>query len=158
VLSTTVIRHPKERLSKCSLEPLRQRQDLCLPDGQPAVHFLKARPALSFQADGFTLLSLDAPPLSLDDGGRPLLLLDATWRLLPALKRCVKGKPVCRTLPGHYKTAYPRLSKLDAVANPEGGLASIEALYLAWRLLGHDCPQLLDDYHWRAEFLSQFSR
>ena len=40
--------------------------------------------------------------------------------------------------------------------DPTGGLASIEALYLAKRLLGDDDASLLDGYHWREEFLRQF--
>ncbi len=40
--------------------------------------------------------------------------------------------------------------------DPTGGLASVEALYAAKRLLGDDDPDVLEGYHWREAFLAQF--
>lgn len=142
-LVDVIIRHPKERLSKCSLQPLLHRPDL---------HFIKARPELSFDASGFILLDLDAPVLSPDDASMPLLLLDSTWRLLPSLMACLAGIPVRRSLPHHLATAYPRSSKLSA--DPARGLASVEALYSARRLQGRSTKGLLDHYLWRDAFLA----
>lgn len=141
-IATTVIRHPKERIRKCSLRFLHER---------PEMTFLRARPGFVFDATGFTLLAVDAPPLSPADAGRPLLLLDSTWRWLPQLLTCLRGEPVARSIPGGLRTAYPRASKL--FDDPEAGLASVEALYVARRLLGDDDPSLLDGYHWKAAFL-----
>lgn len=137
----TVIRHPKERRSKCSLTPLEERQDM---------QFHRARPGWTFDVTGFTLLALGAPELSMEDAGRPLLLLDSTWRLLPQLEACLVGEGVRRTLPT-VSTAYPRTSKI--AEDPMGGLASVEALFLAKLLLGERDDSLLADYHWRSEFL-----
>ncbi|MCB9877559.1 MAG: hypothetical protein H6835_08165 [Planctomycetes bacterium] len=142
VVPTTVIRHPKERIAKCSLRFLHER---------PEMTFLRAKPTLQFDATGFVLLAVDAAPLSLADQGRPLLLLDSTWRWLPQVAACVTGEPVRRSIPGDLVTAYPRVSKV--FDDPTGGLASIEALYVARKLLGDDDPSLLDGYHWRDEFL-----
>lgn len=172
VKSTTavIIRHPKERLSKCSLEPLRA-------ENRDGFTFLKASEELRFDATGFLLLAVDAPQIRSADAQlteeeiahlkqvhpqlgfassqllmrRPLLLLDSTWRLLPQLQACVTGNPVQRSLPTSVTTAYPRISKISA--DPQGGLASIEALYLALKLLGEDEPSLLDSYHWKNAFL-----
>lgn len=141
----TVLRHPKERISKCSLRFLHDR---------PEFTFLRARPGLRFDATGFLLLAVDAPPLDVSDRGHPLLLLDSTWRYLPQVAACVVGEPIRRSIPGDVRTAYPRVSR--NFEDPTGGLASIEALYLAKRLLGDDDPTLLDGYHWREEFLRQF--
>ena len=141
----TVIRHPKERISKCSLRFLHDR---------PEFTFLRARQGLQFDATGFLLLAVDAPPLDLSDRGHPLLLLDSTWRYLPQVAACVIGAPIRRSIPGDVRTAYPRVSR--HFEDPTGGLASIEALYLAKRLLGDDDASLLDGYHWREEFLRQF--
>ena len=141
----TVIRHPKERISKCSLRFLHDR---------PEFTFLRARQGLQFDATGFLLLAVDAPPLDLSDRGHPLLLLDSTWRHLPQVAACVIGEPIRRSIPGDVRTAYPRVSR--HFEDPTGGLASIEALYLAKRLLGDDDASLLDGYHWREEFLRQF--
>ena len=142
-IPTTVIRHPKERIAKCSLRFLHER---------PEMRFFKAKPGFRFDADGFTLLAVDAPVLTPADAGRPLLLLDSTWRLLPAVEAAVAGNPVRRSIPGGIATAYPRVSK--NFADPTAGLASVEALYVARLLLGDDDPSLLDGYHWRDEFLA----
>ncbi|MGB0743263.1 MAG: hypothetical protein ACPGSB_01950 [Opitutales bacterium] len=101
-------------------------------------------------ASGYTLLGLNAPLLSAEDVERPLLLLDSTWRLLPQLEVCVVGEPVRRSLPS-VQTAYPRVSKL--AQDPSGGLASVEALYLAQLLLGKRDDSLLEGYHWKEAFL-----
>lgn len=144
----TVIRHPKERRSKCSLTPLENRPD---------IDFYQARPGWTFDATGFTVLALEAPILSIADAGRPLLLLDSTWRWLPQLETCLVGERVCRTLP-EVATAYPRKSKI--AQDPIGGLASVEALFLAKVLLGERDDTLLANYHWRSEFLKnlEYSR
>lgn len=142
-----VIRHPKERLAKCSLRFLHDRPDIT---------FHKATPSFRYDAQGHLLLAVDAPELTAADAGRPLLLLDSTWRYLPQLEACLVGTPVRRALPRTLQTAYPRASKL--FEDPASGLASVEALYAAKRILGDDDPTLLDGYHWREAFLAQFER
>ena len=142
--AVTIIRHPRERLSKCSLEPLR---------GRPDLQFLVARPGFRFDATGYTLLELGAPPITAADRERPLLLLDSTWRWLPQLQEALEGTPVPRSIPSHFETAYPRVSKL--FEDPAGGLASVEALYLARALVGEPDPSLLDGYRWKDEFLAR---
>lgn len=170
MIPTLILRHPKERLSKCSLEPLRGRADLV---------YVKATERVVLDVTGFILLAVDAPELSPEDavvaddemdalrkkvtlqglpytGQRPLLLLDSTWRLLYQLEACLRGTPIRRSLPGGLKTAYPRVSKI--VEDPDAGLASVEALYLARKLLGDDDPTLLAHYHWRDAFLAQLAK
>lgn len=112
--------------------------------------FYKARVGWGFDMTGFTVLALGAPVLSAQDAGRPLLLLDSTWRLLPQLEACLHGEGVRRTLPA-VTTAYPRVSKVTE--DPNGGLASVEALYLAKLLLGERDDSLLEGYYWRKEFI-----
>lgn len=140
---TTVIRHAKERIAKCSLRFLHDR---------PEMTFLRAKPGFTFDATGYLLLAVGAPPLGRADAGHPLLLLDSTWRWLPQLRAHVTGTPIERSIPGGIATAYPRTSKV--FEDPAGGLASIEALYLARALLGDDDPSLLTGYHWRDAFLA----
>jgi pre-rRNA-processing protein TSR3 len=118
--------------------------------------FLRGNPGFVFDATGFTLLAVDAEPLSTKDNERPLLLLDSTWRWLPQLLACVSGEPIHRSIPGNVRTAYPRISKV--FEDPEAGLASIEALYLARKLLGDDDPSLLDGYHWKDQFLQSLQQ
>jgi pre-rRNA-processing protein TSR3 len=65
------------------------------------------------------------------------------------MQRAHAAVPV-RSLPP-LTTAYPRTSKVRS--DPDGGLATIEAIYAAYRLLGRDTAGLLDHYHWAAEFV-----
>lgn len=145
MIPITVIRHPKERKSKCSLTPLEGRED---------IQFYRGRPGWTMDVTGFTVLGMDAPELSEADAGRPLLLLDSTWRLLPQIEACLVGQGVRRTLPV-VDTAYPRVSKI--AEDPLGGLASVEALYLAKLMLGERDDSLLARYYWRADFLRNLS-
>jgi pre-rRNA-processing protein TSR3 len=55
-----------------------------------------------------------------------------------------------RSLSG-YETAYPRVSKRGT--DPLNGLASVEALFVAYHILGRSTYGLLDHYHWADEFL-----
>ena len=138
-----VIRHAREKIAKCSLRHLHER---------PGITFHKAIKHFEYDATGHLELAVDAPPLSQADQGHPLLILDSTWRLLPELKACLRGETVRRSIPGDIATAYPRVSR--NFDDPAGGLASIEALYIACKILGYDDPSLLDGYHWRDEFLA----
>ncbi len=138
----TVIRHQRERISKCSLRHLHDR---------PEFTFLKATKGFRFDAGGYLTLTLDAPPLTAADQGHPLLILDSTWRWLQDLWRCLDGDPFRRSLP-KVATAYPRQSRV--YHDPAGGLASVEAIYLAKRILGEDDPSFLDGYHWKDQFLA----
>ena len=146
MMEILIIRHPRERVSKCTLQPLREREGF---------RFLKGRRGLQVDVTGYLLLSTEAPVLRAADAGHPLLLLDSTWHLLPDLRACLVGTPIPRSLPETLRTAYPRRSKLHG-DDPENGLASIEALYAALRLLGHRDDSLLGQYPWAEEFLAQF--
>lgn len=115
----TVIRHPRENLKKCSLRHLHGRADF---------EFFKATENFLFDATGFILLEIGAPPITPSDGGKPILLLDSTWRLLPSIRAKVRGDFIPRSIPQSVRTAYPRVSKV--FSDPDG-LATIEALYAA---------------------------
>jgi pre-rRNA-processing protein TSR3 len=99
------------------------------------------------------LLDPEGEPITEADRGRGLLVLDSSWRRLPKLRAIVKGEPVRRRLPA-LVTAYPRKSR--DFEDPGEGLASVEALYAALVLLGHEGAEtLLDDYRWKDEFLEK---
>jgi len=55
-----------------------------------------------------------------------------------------------RSLTG-YRTAYPRVSKKGT--DPANGLATVEALFLAYHILRRPTAGLLDHYRWKDEFL-----
>ncbi len=136
-----ILRHPDENLAKCSLEPL------C---GRPDLTFITAEGAAVVNGTGYILLEVGAPPIGPADAGRPLILLDGNWKHIPKLRARVIGTPIRRSLPP-VPTAYPRRNA-DGL-DPQEGLASVEALYLALRLLGNDDRSLLSHYRWRDAFL-----
>src|SRR6202007_3337296 len=78
-----------------------------------------------------------------------VLLLDGSWRWAEAMTRDFADVPP-RSLSG-WRTAYPRVSKLGT--DPDNGLASVEALFVAYHVLGRPTAGLLDHYRWAAEFL-----
>ena len=139
-LPTVIVRHSHENPRKCSVLPLRGRPDLVFLN-----YPVKARPPL----DGYVRLSAKGPPLSAADADKGLLLLDGSWRWAAAMTRDFADVEP-RSLHG-YRTAYPRVSKLGT--DPDHGLASVEALFVAYHILGRPINGLLDHYHWRAEFL-----
>jgi len=138
---TIIVRDRHERPERCSIWPLR---DL------PGLVFLPypcaERPAL----EGYVRLAADGPELSMADASQGILLLDASWRRADRMTREFLDVPP-RSLHG-YRTAYPRVSRLGT--DPDNGLASVEALFLAHHLLGRPTAGLLDYYRWAVEFLA----
>jgi pre-rRNA-processing protein TSR3 len=108
-------------------------------------HPLKARPPL----EGYIRLAADGPELSAADTKAGLLLLDSSWRRLEPMSRPFLDVPP-RSLHG-YRTAYPRRSKV--FDDPENGLASVEALFVAYHILGRPTDGLMEHYRWADEFL-----
>ena len=141
VLPTIFVVHPKEKRKKCTVEPLR---------GIPGFVFWKYPHVGPESLDGYVQLGFDGPQLSSSDANCGLLILDGTWRFAAKMEEDFGHIPV-RSLPP-LKTAYPRVSKM--FENPDGGLATIEAVYAAYRLLGRETVGLLDGYRWAPEFLS----
>jgi pre-rRNA-processing protein TSR3 len=137
---TVIIRHPRENPRKCSILPLRGRPDLVF-----LKHPVRERPALS----SYVRLAAEGPELSAADAGCGLLLLDGSWRRADSMTQAFLDVPP-RSLHG-YRTAYPRVSKLGT--DPDNGLASVEALFVAYHILGRPTEGLLDHYRWAEEFL-----
>ncbi len=137
---TIIVRHPRENPRKCSVIPLQGREDVLLVP-YPAADL----PPL----DNYIRLAADGPELSPADCNSGILLLDGSWRSASRMTRDFEAVPP-RSLHG-WKTAYPRVSKQGT--DPDNGLASIEALYIACHILGRPTEGLLDHYHWAAQFL-----
>lgn len=139
---TVIVVHNKEHRAKCSVEPLRGRSSfefLTYPLKQP-VHL-----------PNYIRLAMEGPVLSQSDADRGLLVLDATWRLAGKMEKQFSGiEP--RSLP-QWETAYPRVSKFNY--DPNGGLATIEAIFIAYHLLGRDTSGLLESYYWKDLFLER---
>ncbi|MFK7822353.1 MAG: hypothetical protein AB8G99_26905 [Planctomycetaceae bacterium] len=138
---TIIVVHPRERRSKCTVEPLRSRGDFVFwtfpePGDEPLNNFVR--------------LGFGGPVLNAaDDGHRGLLVLDGTWKLAGKMENVFNEIPI-RSLP-ETETAYPRKSKV--FDDPHGGLATIEAIYVANKLLDRPTEGLLDKYYWRDEFV-----
>jgi pre-rRNA-processing protein TSR3 len=122
-------------------------------EGRTGIQFCNYKPGFRYLAEGHTLLGMSGVELSPMDADRPLLLLDCNWRLLEKMESALDGQVIRRSLPSGIQTAYPRISKISE--DPYGGLASVEALYIALKLMGQDNPSLLDDYYWKDEFLKK---
>jgi pre-rRNA-processing protein TSR3 len=137
---TIIVRHPKENPRKCSVIPLKGRADIV---------FLKYPTRALPPLEGYVRLAADGPELSAADRACGVLLLDGSWRWADAMMKDFEHVAP-RSLHG-WRTAYPRVSKLGT--DPDNGLASIEALYLAYHILGRPTAGLLDDYRWAEEFL-----
>lgn len=142
---TVVIRHRLENLKKCTLRGLETRTDFVFIS-----YPYQTLPVLS----DYVILSLDAPPLTEADCESGLLVLDATWRYAKQMFEPLKARPdfIYRSLPGHYRTAYPR--RQQDCPDPDRGLASIEAIYLSYLILKRDPSGLIDNYYWKEKFLS----
>ena len=139
---TVIVRHRRERLSKCTLQPLVGRSDM---------RFLTYPSDETVELEGYVRLSLEGPALSPADATCGLLLLDATWRLVSSMEKAY-AHVTPRSLPP-LQTAYPRVSK--TFSDPNAGLASIEALAAAYVALGRPITGLLDHYPWAEAFVER---
>jgi pre-rRNA-processing protein TSR3 len=145
---TIILRHRKENLKKCSLRGLESRSDMRF--------FTYPRDSLPDLTPYF-LLSLHGPPLSAADQALGVFLIDGTWNHAKTMERQLPHPRSfqLRSLPRHFQTAYPR--RQEDCPEPSHGLASLEALFLAYRLLNRPTHGLLDHYYWKEDFLKKNS-
>lgn len=137
---TIIVVHPREKRSKCTVEPLRGLEEFefwTFPD--------RKREDLT----GYFRLGIGGEMLSEADAQSGLLVLDGTWKLAGKMEPSYRDVPI-RSLPP-WQTAYPRVSKL--FEDPAAGLATIEAIYAAFTTLGRDTSRLLDSYYWGDRFI-----
>ena len=145
-----VLMDARENKKQCSVYPLRERSDFRL-----RYFDRRQTPLPAFQAD-FLLhiegecLSKIAPPKQQSFW---LATIDCTWKkLAPALARVEAPIPKLVRIPADFVTAYPRKSKTPGL-DPDGGLATIEALFIAAAFLGSWDESLLEKFHFKKEFL-----
>lgn len=141
---TIILRHRKENLKKCSLRGLESRKD---------IHFYTYPVDEVPPQENYILLDMDSKPLTVNDDEKGLFILDGTWRYA---ERMYENTPFLenlerRSIPSHFQTAYPR--KQEDCPDPTRGLASVEALWISYFILGRDPTGLLDFYHWKEKFL-----
>ena len=141
-ISVLIIVRRGEDRGQCTIQPLRGTQGIDF-----LRYPLRRKPDLS----RYLLLAPDATPLTSTDADRPLLLLDANWRHAVKMRKAIE--PVeARSIPPGWRTAYPRSSKIHA--DPDTGLATVEALFAATCVLGCREDSLLRHYPWRDAFLA----
>lgn len=142
--TTIIVRHRRENLKKCSLSGLENRADC---------KFYRYPNQILPPANGYIVLALNAPPLTIQDSDKGVLLLDATWRYSEKMLKWAAVIPniIYRSLPENLRTAYPR--RQEDCSDPEKGLASIEALYATYKILGRPTEGLFAKYHWGDKFI-----
>lgn len=106
---------------------------------------------IELDASEYVRIGLGGPLLSAADGSKGLLLLDGTWRRAAQMEPMFEHLPV-RSLPLIH-TAYPRKSIL--FEDPDDGLATVEALYVALKITGRSTDGILAGYHWKEQFLER---
>jgi pre-rRNA-processing protein TSR3 len=139
-------RHENPR--KCTILPQKARTDFTIR------YFAGPRPIPSFQAD--CLLHIDGEDLAHVERGscHSVALIDCNWKKVEgALKKVVRPLPRLVRIPEGFETAYPRRNKEGR--DPEQGLATIEALFIAATFLGQWDETILDKYHFAREFLAR---
>jgi pre-rRNA-processing protein TSR3 len=138
----------RENPRKCTIHPLRKRPDFSVS------YFAGNRAIPAFTAD--CLLHVDGENLaSMDRSGlHSLALIDCTWKKVePALQRVEKPLPRLVRIPDGFLTAYPRRNKKGE--DPAGGLATVEALFIAAAFLGFWDESLLEKYYFGDAFLKE---
>lgn len=144
---TIILRHRRENLKKCSLKGLETRSD-CRFFTYPKDQL----PNLS----SYVLLALDAPVLTEADQNKGIFIIDGTWRYAAQMEGQLERPQLFerRSLPPGFQTAYPR--RQEDCPEPNRGLASVEALFIAYSILGRDTTGLLDHYYWGEDFLKKY--
>lgn len=145
---TVILRHRRENLKKCSLSGLEKRADC---------RFLTYPQDAIPEISSYILLKVGAPPLTSADKDKGLFLIDGTWRLAAVMESqipaAMKQSLEERSLPNYYRTAYPR--RQTECPDPETGLSSLEALYIAYFIMGRPLEGLLDRYYWKETFFQR---
>jgi len=145
-----VILDSGETPNKCTIAPLVYRKDFRLIGVTKKLTLGPLRSDLLLHPEGECLTNLreqfaHAPPTS-------IAAIDCIWRRLsPILKRVEGSLPVLARIPAGIVTAYPR--KADNGSDPDGGLATIEAIFVAAALLGNWDPTLLSEYYFGRKFV-----
>jgi pre-rRNA-processing protein TSR3 len=143
-----VLMDHRENPAKCTIHPLKGRKDF-------NVRYFKGEGKIpAFESD--LLLHVAGECLSTwkPEAPKSIAVIDCNWKKVAgALTRVSLPLPKLVKIPEGFVTAYPRRNKEGK--DPEAGLATIEALFIAAAFLGVWDETLLENYHFSAQFLEK---
>ncbi len=141
-----------ESVSKCTILPLEYRADFEI------IRFSRNRPIAPLKGDfllhpeGLLLDKIQDELRSRPTPVEKVSLIDCNWRRLSGILDLLeKPWPTLVRIPDGFTTAYPRRNKQGL--DPENGLATIEALFIAAAFFGHWDETLLKEYYFASRFL-----
>ena len=149
-LSYEILMDKRENPRKCTIAPLKDRADFHIR------YFSHGRKISAFTAT--TLLHVEGELIqkAKSDDTVQLAVIDCNWRKVPStLQRVALPLPKLVRIPEGFVTAYPRANKEGK--DPEHGLATIEALFLAAAFFGNWDESLLEKYYFKDLFLQKNS-
>lgn len=145
MLAYEIIVDHGETPNKCTILPLAYRSDFTILRGRVSEAL---RADVLLHPEGAPLDSLRFPPGAV----KRLAAIDCIWRRLePILEGIDQPHPLRARIPDGFLTAYPRTSRKDF--DPDGGLATIEAIFIAAAFLGSWDQSLLREYFFAEQFL-----
>jgi ribosome biogenesis protein Tsr3 len=138
-----------ETANKCTIAPLSYRSDFRLmrvQDNCGTLGPLFSSILLHHEGTCLTTVRESMPRIA------GIATIDCVWRRLDGLIRRVQGPlPILARIPAGFETAYPRRSEKDF--DPEGGLATIEAIFVSAALLGNWDVSLFSEYYFGRKFI-----
>lgn len=144
-----VILDSGETPNKCTIAPLADRPDFRLLPGKGSGPLGPLIAPVLLHHEGECLLTIKK---SFDGGVNGIASIDCVWRRLDALLERIAGPlPILGRIPEGFKTVYPRRSA--GGSDPVGGLATIEAIFIAGALLGNWDVSLLSEYYFGRKFV-----
>lgn len=144
-----VILDSGETPNKCTIAPLQSRADFRLypVKGNHPLGPLQSPILLNHEGECLSVLRKSLTPVA------GIASIDCIWRRLNTiLRRVAAPMPVLARIPEGFRTAYPRRSSLES--DPEAGLATIEAIFVASALLGNWDASLLANYYFGRKFVN----
>ncbi|MFY7928821.1 MAG: hypothetical protein ACOVS5_08105 [Oligoflexus sp.] len=146
MLTYDIIVDHTETANKCTILPLSYRSDFRIARKPKAFRWTAD---LLLHPEGQSLADFCRAPRPV----RSLAAVDCVWRRLEPILRGIEGTPPHFVkIPEEFVTAYPRVSRKDF--DPEGGLATIEAIFIAAAFVGVWDPSLLREYFFAERFLT----
>jgi ribosome biogenesis protein Tsr3 len=136
-----------ETANKCTIAPLASRPDFRLLSAKGAEPIGPLKSSVLLHPQGECLTKIRSCRENLG-----IAAIDCVWRRVdPILSRIAAPVPVLGRIPDGFQTAYLRKSYYGY--DPDGGLATIEAIFAARALLGHWQPDLLSKYPFGRRFV-----